>query len=111
MARAKSRSVTDPRHCKGSPGYEDVTGAEAPCEAAKLNCGRCEGCKGRNKECHEFTLHKLRRTFITAMLRSGFDLRTVQSWAGHRDIQSTMRYLRPASAREIQDKLKRKIEW
>ena len=50
-------------------------------------------------------------TRTTAMLRNGFDLRTVQSWAGHREIQSTMRYLRPASAREIQDKLKRKIEW
>jgi integrase/recombinase XerD len=78
---------------------------------AKLNCGRCKGCEGKNTQCREFTLHKLRRTFITAMLRNGFDLRTVQSWAGHRDMQSTMRYLRPASAREIQDKLKRKIEW
>ncbi len=45
------------------------------------------------------------------LLRDGFDLRTVQSWAGHRDIESTMRYLRPASAKDIQDKLRRKIEW
>jgi integrase len=78
---------------------------------AGLNCGTCRGCKGAIRECEEFTLHKLRRTFITAMLRNGFDLRTVQSWAGHKDIQSTMRYLRPASAKDVQDKLNRKIEW
>jgi integrase len=78
---------------------------------AGMNCGRCDGCHGKSRECQEFTLHKLRRTYITAMLRSGYDLRTVQAWAGHRDIKSTMRYLRPASAKEIQSKLKRKLEW
>lgn len=95
----------------GTPDRKMLRALKALAKRAKLNCGKCDGCKGNNRECQEFTLHKLRRTFITAMLRNGFDLRTVQSWAGHRDIQSTMRYLRPASAKEIQDKLGRRIEW
>jgi len=95
----------------GMPDSKMLRALKRLAKRSKLNCGRCDGCKGRNRECKEFTLHKLRRTFITAMLRNGFDLRTVQSWAGHRDIKSTMRYLRPASAREIQDKLKGKITW
>jgi integrase/recombinase XerD len=95
----------------GTPDGKLLRALKRLARRSKLNCGRCDGCKRKIKECQEFTLHKLRRTFITAMLRNGFDLRTVQSWAGHRDIESTMRYLRPASAKEIQDKLRRTIEW
>jgi len=95
----------------GNPDSKLLRSLKRLAKRAKLNCGRCDGCKGTNRECREFTLHKLRRTFITAMLRMGYDLRTVQAWAGHHDIQSTMRYLRPASAKEIQEKLKRKIVW
>jgi site-specific recombinase XerD len=43
-------------------------------------------------------------------LRGGVDLRTVQAYAGHKDIASTMGYLRPASAKEAQAKLNT-IEW
>ena len=30
------------------------------------------------------------------MLRSGFDIRTVQHWMGHKSVETTMRYLVPA---------------
>jgi integrase len=96
---------------RGKPDQKMLRSLKRLAKRGKLNCGRCDGCKGKNKECQEFTLHKLRRTFITAMLRMGYDLRTVQAWAGHRDIKSTMRYLRPASAKDIQEKLKRTVEW
>jgi site-specific recombinase XerD len=43
----------------------------------------------------DFWLHKLRATFATRGLRSGVDLRTVQMWMGHTDLESTMRYLKP----------------
>jgi integrase len=71
---------------------------------AGLNCGRCDGCHERG-ECREFTLHKFRRTYITTLLRQGIDLRTVQAYAGHKDIASTMRYLRPASGTEARSKV------
>jgi integrase len=70
-----------------------------------LNCKRCEGCTGKVNECEEWTLHKLRRTYATTLLRSGVDLRTVQEYMGHKDIASTMRYLRPAGTNETRQKI------
>jgi integrase/recombinase XerD len=47
-------------------------------------------------------LHKFRATFATHALQGGIDLRTVQSWMGHTDLASTMRYLRPARGEKVQ---------
>jgi len=33
-------------------------------------------------------------------LRAGVDLTTVQAWMGHKDLASTMRYLKPARDKE-----------
>ena len=62
--------------------------------AAELQCGACQSCKTHN-ECKKWYLHKFRSTYATMLLRSGLDLRTVQSLMGHSDLESTMRYLRP----------------
>jgi integrase len=52
------------------------------------------------------TLHKMRRYYLTTLLRSGVvDLRTAQAFVGHSDLASTMRYLTPASASEMQSKM------
>ena len=51
------------------------------------------------------TLHKMRRTYITRLIQSGVDIRTVMAFAGHSDLASTMRYMRPASASEMQTKI------
>jgi integrase len=87
------------------PNQKLLRNLKALAREAKMNCGRCGGCRSKHRECQEFTLHKLRRTYITTLLRNGIDLRTVQAYAGHKDIASTMRYLRPASAKEAQGKL------
>lgn len=39
------------------------------------------------------TCHTLRRTFATQMLRSGYDVRTVQRIMGHKDVRTTMLYI------------------
>src|SRR5258706_5504653 len=44
-------------------------------------------------------LHKFRATFATRNLWAGVDLRTVQSWLGHSDMESTMRYLKPSRSK------------
>jgi integrase len=77
---------------------------------AGLNCGKCDGCQGKLGECQEWTLHKFRRTYLTTLLRNGLDLKTVQHYAGHSDLASTMRYLRPASTSETQDRINA-IKW
>jgi integrase len=44
----------------------------------------------------KFWLHKFRATFATKNLWAGIDVRTVQQWLGHSDMESTMRYLKPS---------------
>jgi integrase len=52
-----------------------------------------------------FWLHKFRATFATRCLWAGVDLRTVQQWLGHSDMESTMRYLKPARSEAVRDKV------
>jgi integrase/recombinase XerD len=52
-----------------------------------------------------FYLHKFRATFATFHLWNGTDLRTVQSWLGHSDMESTMRYLKPSRSQATRDKV------
>ncbi len=73
-------------------------------ERAGLNCGQCV--TEHNNKCAEgpycmnFFLHKFRHTFATNHLRDGVDIRTVQNWLGHRDIQSTMVYLKGVRSKD-----------
>ena len=55
----------------------------------------------------KFDLKTFRSTYATRMLRSGFDVRTVQHWMGHKSLETTMRYLMPAS--DVHDKLDRVV--
>jgi integrase/recombinase XerD len=56
-------------------------------------CKRVAARAKLNKD--DFWLHKFRATFATWHLWAGVDLRTVQDWMGHTDLESTMRYLKP----------------
>lgn len=49
----------------------------------------------------DFWLHKFRATFATRCLWAGVDLRTVQQWLGHSDMESTMRYLKPSRSQHV----------
>ncbi|MCU1246978.1 MAG: hypothetical protein JWQ49_7 [Edaphobacter sp.] len=53
----------------------------------------------------DFWLHKFRATFATWALWAGVDLRTVQLWMGHTDIESTMRYLKPNRGQAVREKV------
>src|SRR6516165_2277857 len=52
-----------------------------------------------------FWLHKFRSTFATRCLWAGVDLRTVQQWLGHSDMESTMRYLKPSRSEKVREKV------
>jgi integrase/recombinase XerD len=53
----------------------------------------------------KFWLHKFRATFATWSLWAGVDLRTVQQWLGHSDMESTMRYLKPSRSQQVREKV------
>lgn len=57
--------------------------------AAKIDAGR-EACK---PVVSKFRMHDLRRTFATECVRAGIPITTVRDWLGHRDVQTTERYL------------------
>jgi integrase/recombinase XerD len=53
----------------------------------------------------DFWLHKFRATFATMHLSAGVDLRTVQAWLGHTNLESTIRYLKPARHEAVREKV------
>jgi integrase/recombinase XerD len=75
--------------------------------APKLNClDDLKAIVRRTKLNPEhFWLHKFRATFATWHLWNGVDLRTVQMWLGHSDMESTMRYLKPSRSQAVRDKV------
>src|SRR5258708_7698548 len=75
-----------------NPKLDFLDGLKAVAERAKLD-----------KE--NFWLHKFRATFATWSLWAGVDLRTVQQWLGHSDMESTMRYLKPSRSQHVPDKV------
>jgi len=78
---------------------------------AGLNCGECRTCVASDgAECERWFLHKFRASYITRLLRDGMDLRSVMALSGHVDIESVMRYLRPAGTVEVQKRVN-SIKW
>ncbi len=73
----------------------------------KLNFLDClKACAERAKlDNGDFWLHKFRATFATRCLWAGVDLRTVQQWLGHSDMESTMRYLKPSRSQQVRAKV------
>ena len=83
----------------------------------KLNCGHCavphrlqDGTTKNNHcaagpYCGRWFLHKFRHTYATRHLQDGIDIRTLQQWMGHRDIASTMVYLKGVRNSDIQVRL------
>jgi integrase len=61
------------------------------------------GGRARRVELRKLDLKTFRSTYATRMLRSGFDVRTVQHWMGHKSLETAMRYLVPAS--DVHDRL------
>jgi integrase len=103
---------------KNTPNTHLLRTLKRLAKSAGLNCGHCDGCKPRTRkvgkyqdevkvgeECYEWTLHRFRRTCLTTMLRGGVDARTVQHFAGHSSLETTLRYISPASTSEMRDKM------
>jgi site-specific recombinase XerD len=64
-----------------------------------LSLGRFTKCAS-GPYCQNYFLHNFRHTFATEHLRGGIDIRTLQSWMGHRDIKSTMVYLKGVQSKD-----------
>ena len=87
-----------------NPKLDFLDCLKAAAKRAGLNCKHCDTCKSKGK-CERWYLHKFRATFATRCLWAGVDLRTVQQWLGHSDMESTMRYLKPSRSLQVQGKV------
>lgn len=91
-------------NAKGNPDTENDMIVTRVAERAKLNCGQCITRHGNKcsegPHCQHYFLHKFRHTFATEHLRHGVDIRTLQAWMGHRDIKSTMVYLKGVQSKD-----------
>ena len=94
----------------GAPNKHLLRNLKRAAREAGLNCGKCDGCNHKHHECRHYTLHHMRRTFVTTLLRSKMDPFTVMRQVGHKDIQSTMRYAEPESGKELRTR-SAKVKW
>ncbi len=80
---------------------------------AGLNCGTCHTKQGHchcGPYCSNWFLHKFRATYATNQLRTGTDIRTLQVWMGHKDLASTMRYLKAGYGKDLLAKVNAAFE-
>jgi integrase len=73
---------------------------------AKMNCGQCVSKHGNKCSegpyCSHFFLHKFRHTFATRNLQDHVcDIKTLQNWMGHKDLASTMVYLKAVRNKDV----------
>ena len=57
-----------------------------------------------------FTLHDLRRTFVTDLMNDGLDPKSVQELAGHSNIQTTMKYYAMVRAKNLSAAIERRSQ-
>jgi len=101
----------------GNPDGAMLEKLKAVAWRGKLNCGHCvishklaDGGTRMNRcsqgpFCSRWFLHKFRHTYATRHLQDGIDIRTLQQWMGHRDIASTMVYLKGVRNIDIQHRI------
>lgn len=101
----------------GNPDGAMLEKLKAVAYRSGLNCGRCitvhtldDGKSKTNRcadgpYCKRWFLHKFRHTYATRNLQDGIDIRTLQQWMGHRDIASTMVYLKGLRNADVQTRL------
>jgi integrase/recombinase XerD len=73
---------------------------------AKMNCGQCVSKHGNQRcegpHCSKLFLHKFRHTFATRNLQDHVcDIKTLQNWMGHKDLASTMVYLKSVRNKDV----------
>jgi integrase len=82
---------------------------------AKLNCGECRTRSGTSCKadacCKKLGLHKFRRTYATLHHENGVSLRTLMSWLGHADLETTIRYLAATDASSEQVRMQVDRTW
>jgi integrase len=83
---------------RGGPEGHFLRRLKILAQRAGVNCGDCVNKVGKSCRevplCDRWELHALRKTFATMHHDAGVSARTIQSWLGHSDLETTLRYLK-----------------
>ncbi len=77
---------------EGNPDNHFLRKLKQIARRAGLNCGICETCK-ESRECEHFILHRFRKTCATRWSEAGVPVRNIQSYLGHKSLETTQIYL------------------
>jgi integrase len=106
----------------GSPDSHMLRRLKELALRAGLNCGHCvtkhtvgEGAARKSVEvsckdkpvCEHWYLHRLRKTCATRWQESGIPVRNIQTYLGHKDLETTMRYLGVTDVEKLRDEINR----
>jgi integrase/recombinase XerD len=106
----------------GEPGNHFLRKLKTIALRAGLNCGQCrtkltkgEGDGKRVVEvsckdhpvCEHYYLHRFRKTCATRWQEAGIPVRTIQSWLGHKNLETTQTYLGVTDAGKLSGEIDR----
>lgn len=101
---------------EGRPDNHFLRKLKRIAKRAGLNCGHCrttitEGKHDKKKQlevscktrpvCEHFYLHRFRKTCATRWHEAGVPIRTIQTWLGHKNLETTMIYLGVTDAEKL----------
>jgi integrase/recombinase XerD len=95
---------------EGGPDKNFESKLKKIAKRAGLNCGTCVSQHGNRCSegpyCSNWFLHKFRHTFATVNLEGNVcSIRELQEWLGHKDLASTMVYLKCIRGKDVQERL------
>ena len=112
LLKARRKNAPDPQwifvNVEGRPDNHFLRKLKRIARRAGLNCGHCktmvtEGKYDKKKEvevsckdrpvCKHIYLHRFRKTCATRWNENGIPVRTIQSWLGHKNLETTQIYL------------------
>ncbi len=107
---------------EGRPDNHFLRKLKRIAKRAGLNCGHCkttitEGKYDKKKQlevscktrpvCEHFYLHRFRKTCATRWHEAGVPIRTIQTWLGHKNLETTMIYLGVTDSEKLRGNINR----
>lgn len=94
---------------RGEPNGHFLRMLQGLAHRCGLNCGECHNRRGQcckdKPMCHQWGLHRFRKTFATMHHEAGVSVRTIQRWLRHSSLDTTLRYLAGSDDRNEKTRL------